>query len=142
MKVRGKEIKLNSQENYAVNLGTINNKNPTCFYFNIKGWTTPKDDSEEDYGKVVRLLNKRIKNKLHNIIDDNKYLKDITIVDLDLRESGIRYGKKSYFNCEVTMYQKNTGALLEISPEINKITNDIISGVLEPFEYFSFYKSK
>lgn len=142
MKVRGKEIKLNSQSNYTVNLGTVNNQQPTCFYFNIKGWTTPKEDEEEDYGKVVKLLNKRIKNKLFDTIDENRYQKDITIVDLDLRESGIKYGKKSYFNCEVTMYQKNTTGLIDIAPEINDLTNHIILGVLEPFEYFKFTKKK
>jgi hypothetical protein len=29
---------------------------------------------------------------------------DKTIVDLDIRESGIRFGKRSFINCEVTLF--------------------------------------
>lgn len=142
MKVRGKEYKLNSKENYTVKLGTFNNLKPTCFYFNIKGWTTPKGENEENFGQVVKMLNKRIKNKLFNVVDGDKFQKEIIIVDLDLRSSGIKYGKKSYFNCEVTMYQKETVPLLGLTDTINDITNNLITEVLEEFEYLNFTKKK
>lgn len=138
MKVRGKEVKIPSNKNYKVQLGTVNNHNPECVYFNIKGWITPIDNSELDYGKIVRLLNKRIKTTLHTSLGSSNFLRDFTLVDTDLRESGIRYGKKSYFNCEVTLYQKELKEFQDLHSDIQKITTQIIQHTLEPFEYFRF----
>lgn len=142
MKVRGKEININSNQNYTVKLGTVNNNNPKCVYFNIKGWATPTNDLELDYGKIVRVLNKRIKSALHESLDTSKFLGDLMLVDTDLRDSGIRFGKKSYFNCEVTLYQKDIKQFQDLPLEVHKLTQHLIEDTLEPFEYFSFTKKK
>jgi hypothetical protein len=142
MKVRGKEININCNKNYKVRLGTVNNNNPECVYFNIKGWVTPKEENELDYGKIVRVLNKRIKSQLHNILGPTNFVRNFTLVDTDLRESGIRYGKKSYFNCEVTLYQKELKQFDELPQDIEEITRKVIKDTLEPFEYFKFTSKK
>jgi hypothetical protein len=50
--------------------------------------------------------NKKIKQTLFTLFDTGEYPEfdlDKTIVDLDIRESGIRFGKRSFINCEVTL---------------------------------------
>lgn len=142
MKVRGKEINLKSNSNYKVRLGTVNNNNPQCIYFNIKGWATPKNEGELDYNKIIKVLNKRIKGVLHTELSKSNFMNDITLVDTDLRESGIRYGKKSYFNCEVTLYQKDVKQFSELPDDVGLITQKIIQQTLEPFEYLRFTNKK
>ena len=143
MKIRGKEMNLKSSDNYTVKLGTVNNKEPKCVYFEIKGWVTPTESSELNYAQIVSRLTKRTKSKLYQSIDKNKFHGEVFILDLDLRESGIQHGKKSYFNCEVSLFQENDiKKLPDLIPDIEKMTNTIITEVFEPFEYFTFHKKK
>lgn len=142
MQVRGKELKLKSEQNYKTYLGTINTQEPRCVYFNIKSWATPKDKVERDYNKIVKTLNKRIKQQLFTILPESNFHPKISLVDTDLRDSGIRFGKKSYFNCEVTLYQKDVKDLRELPQDVEKITHKIIQDTLEPFEYLKFTNKK
>ena len=50
---RGKEITLQSRENYKVKLGTIDNKNPKTIYLNVSAWGKPLTE-EEDYDKCAK----------------------------------------------------------------------------------------
>jgi hypothetical protein len=57
------------------------------------------------YTRVIKDLNKKKKQTLfiwYRRIP--KFDLDKTIVDLDIRESGIRFGKRSFINCEVTLF--------------------------------------
>ena len=69
---------------------------------------------------------------------------DRILVDLDMRESGIQYGKRSFMNCEVTLYQKNELSVdsEELISELSDVTKIIVNEVLDPNEYFNFHKSK
>lgn len=142
MRLRGKEININSKNNYTVKLGTVNNQQPKCIYFEIKGWVTPTEEDELNYKKIIQLLNKRVKSSIHKNISNTKFIKDITIVDFDLRDSGIKYGKKSYFNCEVTLYQQEVKPIHELTHDIGSLTSKLINEIFEPFEYFRFHKKK
>lgn len=142
-KIRGKEIKLKSPKNYTINLGTVNNKDPKCLYFEIKGWVTPVNQDELDYRKIVKQLKKRFNDKLYTKINNTPFNKNVFIVDLDLRDSGIEFNKMSYYNCEVTLYQKgDTIQLTKLKNEISKISNELVHEILEPFEHFKFHKKK
>jgi hypothetical protein len=144
MKIRGKEMDLITySDNYTVKIGTVNNKNPHCVYFEIKGWVTPTEEYELDYGKVVSKLTKRTKSKVYELIKGSGFNENIFILDFDLRDSGVEYGKRSYYNCEVTLYQDgDIKELTDITPTIESISEEIISEVFEPFGYFDFYKKK
>jgi hypothetical protein len=141
--MRGKEHKLKNKTNYNIKLGTVDNNNPACFYFIIKGWAKPTNsDKDVNYKRVVQSLQREINQNLYNNLDSNLFDKQIKIVDLDLRESGITYGKKSYFKCEVTLYQKNTKPLDSLIPEIEKLTTRIVEDVLDTSPHFDFTRKK
>lgn len=143
---KGKEIKLGkTYMNYKVISGTVDSKNPTSVYINISAWGEPTNDDVERYVTVIGLLKKDIKAHVYTNLPLT-FNKQRTIVDLDMRESGIAYGKRSYMSCEITLYQNHrTGKLLmgdELKKTMVQITNSVITEVLDKYPSFKFHKKK
>jgi hypothetical protein len=141
----GKEIKNNNFKNYNITYGTVNNKNPKSIYLNISSWVEPIKDETNNYSFDIRTLNKKIKQTLFNYLDANKTIfnKDRTIVDLDIRESGIKLGKRSFMNCEVTFFMKEALSInsIEITNTIDELT-DLMFATFETNKSFKFHKKK
>jgi hypothetical protein len=142
--LRGKELKLNILTNQKVNFGTINSKLPKSVYVEIKGWVAPVSNNPDiNYNQIVRKLNKEIKSELFKILDSEVFNPNVYIVDLDLRDSGIQYGKRSFYNCEITLYQNNQiKDLKELTPNIKELVNHIVTNVFDNFKHFTFHKNK
>jgi len=143
----GKEVKTNIFKNYNVTFGSVNNKNPKAIYINISSWAEPIDDDNVNYTSSIRSLNKKIKQTLFNVFDsDNECLfdKQRTIVDLDIRESGIRYGKRSFMSCEVTLYLFNEHSITStyMKENLEVLTDYLIKNVFENNKTFKFNKKK
>lgn len=144
----GKKIKIKENNKYNKIFGTVDNKTLKAVYFEVSSWIEPKNNFDDvDYEKIVKTTHKNIKFNLKKFLIENyKDLFDDTksIVDLDLRESGIKYGKRSYINCEITLLLNkkvsiNTDEFINI---MNNIMNDVIDNNFENSEYFNFYKTK
>jgi hypothetical protein len=143
---RGKEVKLDISKNYNVVSGTVDNKNPKSIYISISAWGNPLVKEEMDYTKVINDLDKRIKKTLSSNINKNRF-KDIIVTDLDMRESGIKFGKRSYMNCEVTLFQRNDIENLpitsdELLTDIKNVTNNLLEESFENSNHFTFHKTK
>jgi hypothetical protein len=140
----GKQLKLNLFDNYKITTGTVDNKNPKAMYITISAWAKPKKNSEVNYSHVIKNMNKRLKSLVFENLDKNLFEQHRTIIDLDMRNSGISYYKKSYMNCEITLFKLNDFKIhnKQIKEELNKIINKIILDVFEESEYFEFHKNK
>jgi len=140
----GKQMKLELFKNYKIVTGTINNKNPKAMYVIISAWGKPKLDGDINYSDIIRKLNKQIKTKLFDVIDTSLFDVNRTIIDLDMRDSGISYEKRSYMNCEITLFKLNDFKMQDkkIKEHIRNIINDVISEIFEESPYFDFYKTK
>jgi hypothetical protein len=140
----GKQLMVETYKNYNIISGTVDNKNPKSLYLNISAWGDPINESIENYANVINHINKKIKSELFNKLDPTLFQVNRTIVDFDMRESGIEYGKRSYMNCEITLFQNNSFKLQEkiIQENIDRILNDVINNVLNDNPYFKFYKKK
>ena len=105
---KGKELKVNTFKNYNVYYGSVNNKEPKALYINISAWAEPEEDDNINYSRVVRDLDKKIRQSIYQELEENHkiFLKERTIVDFDIRESGIKYGKRSFTNCEITLFMR------------------------------------
>ena len=144
---KGKELKLQTYKNYNVVYGSVNNKNPKALYVNISAWAEPQNEGDLNYKRIIRDSDKKIRQVIYNFLDENittPFLKDRTIIDFDIRESGIKYGKRSFVGCEITLYMKyeipaNSESL---KPVVNSIIDDIINQGFETSKYFNFYKKK
>jgi hypothetical protein len=143
----GKQIKIKSETNYNITYGCVDNKNPKSIYINITAWLEPLSEEEEDYNKIIKNINKKIRQTIYNFLsNDNttKFLKDKTIVDLDLRESGIRFGKRSFMSCELTLFQNGEISINseDMKKNLNTISTVIIKEIFDKDNDFNFYKKK
>lgn len=143
----GKEIKSNRFKNYNVVFGSVNNKKPKAIYINISAWVDPIDEKGVNYNQIIRTLNKKLKQNLFNyFISENNdvFDKDRTIVDLDIRESGIRYGKRSFMNCEITLFLNTEIPVTSdyMKENLNVICDTIIKTNFDTNKSFKFYKKK
>lgn len=144
---KGKELKINHFKNYSIVFGSVNNKCPKAMYINISAWVEPRSNDDLNYNRIIRDIDKQIRQTIYNTISNNittPFLKDRTIVDFDIRESGVRYGKRSFTNLEITLFQKyeipvNSESLW---PFIEEVIQTIIKDVFEKGRHFKFYKRK
>lgn len=141
---RGKEILLQEDDKFLIKIGTIDNKDPKSIFLTISSWTKPKRE-EENYERVVSNLRKRIKQRIFDENDDSIFDPFRTIVDLDLRSSGISTSKKSFMFCEITMFQQEAKLPIKSEPVVNyfkSISNNLIKDVFNENSIFEFNKTK
>jgi len=143
----GKEIKTKEFKNYNVTFGSIDNKNPKAVYINISAWADPISPNNSNYNRTIRNLHKNIKQLVFNFLysDESKTFDyNRNIIDLDIRESGIKYGKRSFMSCEITLFselehQVNSEYMKDILTEISR---HVILNIFEDDESFKFYNKK
>jgi len=139
---KGKSVKLNLYNPIKSIYGTVDSKNLKSVYINIQSWVTPKYDIE-NWNRIVGNLNREIKHSVFNSINQKIFL-ERSIVDLDLRTSGISHGKKSFFNLEVSLFTiseldfKST----EIKDSIKIIVKSVFRNNILKNKYFDFSTSK
>lgn len=143
----GKEVKVATFKNYNVVYGSVNNKHSKAVYVNISAWAEPTDEDIISYSRVIRDINKNIKQNLFNLFnndDDCEFMKDRTIVDLDIRESGIKYGKRSFTNCEITLFLNNEIPVNSdiMRPMLDNVVNMLVNNVFDNNKTFKFHRKK
>jgi len=141
---KGKKININTHANYKTISGTVDNANPKSVYVSISSWANPKIKDELDYDKVLSTINNRVRRTVSNKLNNDFFYGGRYIIDFDMKSSGIRYGKKSFMNCEITLYQKLKLKLNEnnLQKELKNIIDDVIKEVFTENQYFSFEKTK
>ena len=143
---KGKELKITTLKNYNVSYGSVNNKEPKALYINISAWAQPEYDDCITYHRVIRDLVKKVRQSLYHELTDKYtlFLKDRTIVDFDIRESGVKYGKRSFTNCEITLFMKYELPINsdEMKPILDDLIKNILDKTFENNKYFKFHKKK
>jgi hypothetical protein len=88
-------------------------------------------------------LSREIKHSVYNSISPTIF-KDNSIVDLDLRTSGISHGKKSFFNLEVNLFVncETDFKSIEVKDSVKKIVKNIFKENIVDNQYFVFSTSK
>jgi hypothetical protein len=139
---KGKSVKLNLYNPIKSVYGTVDSKNLKSVYINIQSWVTPKEEYE-NWNRIVSNLGREIKHSVYESIN-TKLFQDTSIVDLDLRTSGISHGKKSIFNLEINLY--TTSELdfksIEIKDSIKIIVKSVFRNNILQNKYFDFSTSK
>jgi hypothetical protein len=143
----GKELKIDNFKNYNIVFGSVNNKHPKAVYINISAWADPQSEENVNYNRTIRDLHKKIKQSLYNCFLSDKYsdfMKDRTIVDLDIRESGIRFGKRSFMNCEITLFLNSEIPVNSelMKPRLDEVLKVVIDTTLDDNRSFKFYRKK
>ena len=139
---KGKSVKLNLYSPIKSVYGTVDSKNLKSLYINIQSWVTPKFE-HNNWNRVVCNLSRDIKHSVFNSINPLLF-KEQSIVDLDLRTSGISHGKKSFLNLEVNLYTNSEMdfKFLEIKDSVKTIIKNIVKENVIQNKYFEFSPSK
>lgn len=139
---KGKSVKLNLFNSIKTTFGTVDSKNLKSIYINIQSWVTPKDDMD-NWNRIVCNLSREIKHSVFESIDRDLY-EERSIVDLDLRTSGISHGKKSFFNLEINLYttKENDFKSQEIKESVKSLIKSVYKNNIKSNKYFSFSMSK
>jgi hypothetical protein len=103
---------------------------------------TPKQEYD-NWNRVVSNLGREIKHSVFESINQ-KLFQEKSIVDLDLRTSGISHGKKSFFNLEINLYTNSELDFksTEIKDSIKTIVKSIFRNNIQQNKYFEFSTSK
>ena len=139
---KGKSVRLNLSEKFKSTYGTVDSKNLKSIYINIQSWVCPKLELD-NWNRVVCNLSRELKHTVFDSID-TKIFKKNSIVDLDLRTSGIGVGKKSFFNLEINLYLENSEDFksFEIKNSVKKIVSDIYNTNINKNNFFEFTLTK
>jgi hypothetical protein len=139
---KGKSVKLNLYSPIKSVYGTVDSKNLKSLYINIQSWVTPKFE-HDNWNRVVCNLSRDIKHSVFNSIN-HQLFKEQSIVDLDLRTSGISHGKKSFLNLEVNLYTNSEMDFKcpEIKDSVKTIIKNIVRENVIKNKYFEFSPSK
>lgn len=139
---KGKSVKLNLFQPIKSSYGTVDSKNLKSIYINIQSWVSPKTDYE-NWNRIVCNLSREIKHSVFNSIPINTFTEN-SIVDLDLRTSGILHGKKSFFNLEVNLFTTESLDFKsqELKDGVKRIIKTIYNNNISNNKYFDFSKSK
>jgi hypothetical protein len=143
----GKEVKIKNFNNHNIIFGTVDNKTPKTLYIIINSWIEPKNDTPLNYFVVNREFNKKIRQFIFKSLKNNEikiFNDEIIMVDFDIKESGIKFGKKSFMNCEITLvsnsnYPINSNYMLD---NLKLLTDNIIKEVFDSNSYYNFSKKK
>jgi len=139
---KGKSIKINGFKDFKINYGTVDFKSMKSIYLVIQACVEPITDLES-WSSVVNTLRRDIKHKLLDSIDLNIF-NGRTIVDLDLRTSGIQEGKRSFMNLEITLFLDEYIDFKseQLKKSLTTICKYITKNSFKSNRYFSFHLSK
>ena len=102
------------------------------FNLKVECWFTPKTEEEKDYKRYVNSFLKRIKQMTYDIKDLIGY--DEYIVNLDMRPSGIKFGKSSYMCSEIMLFSEKA---IDVETYLS-----MLNTLFKQDQYFSFYQNK
>ena len=142
---QGREVKTQVSDLFRTSYGTVDITRLKSVFLNLSSWVEPHKDLEK-WDNTINSFKTKIKKSIQSNLKETPF-KCQSIVDLDLRASGIRKGKRSFMRCEITLFLDQTKKVKDLkSPNlvtsIDTITKDIIKGSLLNSHTFTFHKSK
>jgi hypothetical protein len=139
---KGKSVKINLSNCFKSVYGTVDSKNLKSVYINIQSWVSPKEEME-NWNRIVCNFSRELKHTVFNSIDTNLFTPN-SIVDLDLRTSGIFYGKKSFLNLEINLFTEKELDFksTDLKSSVKNIINNIQENNFFSNKYFDFSLTK
>ena len=141
---QGREINTKISDVFKTSYGTVDVSSLKSIYLNLSTWAEPTEDLL-NWERPIKKVKNDIKHMVYDKLSQTPF-KPKTIVDLDLRASGIKKGKRSFLRCEITLFLKDLKhkdiKVPCISESITNITNEIINKTLLTSQTFKFHKSK
>jgi len=138
-----KRKNLNIFENAKCFYGTVDSKELKSIYIVIQSWVEPTKEVS-NWDRVTGNLKRQIQHNLLESVDMFTF-ENNSIVDLDLRTSGIQLDKRSFLNLEMTLFLKNKNEdfkSIMLRDKIKKIVSSVYTDELYTSPYFTLSKTK
>jgi len=137
----GKFIPLGYYKDVKIGYGTVDYKNLKTIYIKLNSWIEPENEKDE-FNRLLLKTKKNIKSRIYDLRSD--FFKKESIVDLDVRTKGIRLGKKSFLNLEITLFTEKPLDIKskELKSMISDLTKNIVESDLDNKILFNFHKNK
>jgi len=140
---KGKTAKIKGFDNTKIIYGTVDCIDLKSIYLNLQTWAEPISEND-NWNRVVLNFGRSIKHSILSKLNTDIF-KPSFIVDLDLRHSGISYGKRSFINLDVNFYLNDESIdfkSLKIKTSLNDILSEIYQNDIVLNKYFKFFPSK
>jgi len=137
----GKFITLGYYNNVKIGYGTVDYKNLKTIYIKLNSWLLPENE-EDDFDNIISKAKRKVKLRIYN--KQFELFKKESIVDLNIRTKGIKLGKKSFLNLEITLFTENPFDFKskELRNDMENLIKDIVNGDLNDKNLFNFHKNK
>lgn len=129
MKKKGKKFINDEYNQFAVSYGTVDHTNNKSVYIDITSWVEPLE--VENPKGMINSIDKQIRKTIFEEISKTSFNPNVYITDLDLRESGISLGKRSFMSCNITLYNKVE--LPNLVEDVSYITDKVIGALKTKF---------
>ena len=138
---KGKFISIGVYSNVKIGYGTVDYKNLKTVYVQLNSWTQPSVD-EHDFNKLISKTRRQIKEKIYNL--NTEYFKRESIVDLDIKTSGIKTNKRSFMDLEITLYVEKHFDVRskDVKNIVTNLSENIIDTILVDETLFNFFEKK
>jgi hypothetical protein len=138
---KGKFISIGVYNNVKIGYGTVDYKNLKTIYVQLNSWTQPSVD-EHDFNKLISKTRRQIKEIIYNL--NTEYFKRESIVDLDIKTSGIKTNKRSFMDLEITLYVEKHFDVRskDIKSIISNLSENIVDTTLVDETLFNFFEKK
>jgi len=145
MKKKGKKFifaEIEGGDNFSMSYGTVDKTTDSSVYLDITSWVEPLFEDSEDAGAHIKSIRKSIKTCVFENAP-KEFNKNMFIVDLDLRESGIHVGKKSFMSIDITLYTNVKINEIWNNQSCTKMLTHVFTMLLNDYsDKFVFHKSK
>tara|TARA_R110000868_G_scaffold203969_7_gene451956 strand:+ start:215 stop:658 length:444 start_codon:yes stop_codon:yes gene_type:complete len=145
MKKKGKKftyVEIEGNEDFTMTYGTVDKTTNSSVYLDITSWVIPLFEDSEDADTYIKQMRKSIKTCIYDNAP-KEFNRDMFIVDLDLRESGIRIGKKSFMSIDITLYTNVKMSEVWENQSCEHMLLGVVDMLLDRYsDKFVFYKSK
>ena len=137
----GKFIALGYYENVKIGYGTVNHKDLKTIYIKLNSWLAPESEDEE-FDNIISKTKRKVKLRIYDLHSD--LFKKESIVDLDVRTKGIKVGKKSFLNLEITLFTEKRFDIRseELKSMLENLIKNIIDLDLDNKILFNFHQNK
>ena len=138
---KGKFISIGVHNNVKIGYGTVDYKNLKTVYIQLNSWTQPTI-IDHDFDKLILKTRRQIKEKIYSLNSD--LFKKESIVDLDIKTSGIKTNKRSFMDLEITLYVDKFFDVRskEVKSIITNLSESIVDTVLTDETLFNFFEKK
>lgn len=138
---KGKFITIGVYNNVKIGYGTVDYKDLKTIYIQLNSWTQP-DTEDCDFDRLIQKTRRQIKETVYNL--KSEYFKPQSIVDLDIKTSGIKTNKRSFMDLEITLYVEKYFDVRskEIKQIVSDLSEKLIDTVLIDDSLFNFHETK